>query len=105
MLIWVGATSGYWATGRETIAPMPISMMMIAITQAKIGRSMKIFDIPDLRPAAPVRAHLLEDVRRRCLHALGSACRHRLDLRAVLQVRGALRNHFLACGETFGDDP
>ena len=45
MLIWVGATSGYCATGSETIAPMPISMMMIAITQAKIGRSMKIFDM------------------------------------------------------------
>ena len=45
MLIWVGATSGYWATGSEMIAPMPTSMMMIAITQAKIGRSMKIFDM------------------------------------------------------------
>ena len=45
MLIWVGATSGYWATGSAMIAPMPISMMMIAITQAKIGRSMKIRDM------------------------------------------------------------
>jgi hypothetical protein len=27
------------------IAPIPISMMMIEITQAKIGRSMKIFDM------------------------------------------------------------
>jgi hypothetical protein len=27
---------------QRVIAPMPISMMMIAITQAKIGRSMKI---------------------------------------------------------------
>src|SRR5690348_11660702 len=44
-LIWVGATSGYWATGSAKIAPMPPSMMMIARTQAKIGRSMKIRDI------------------------------------------------------------
>jgi hypothetical protein len=28
------------------IAPIPTSMMMIAITHAKIGRSMKSFDIP-----------------------------------------------------------
>src|SRR3954452_18835259 len=49
MLIWVGATSGYCAIGSEVIAPMPISMMMIAITQAKIGRSMNIFDIQPAR--------------------------------------------------------
>ena len=55
MLIWVGATSGYCATGSEMIAPMPASMMMIAITQAKIGRSMKIRDMPlaAARAAAP----------------------------------------------------
>ena len=31
--------------GSDTIAQIPISMMMIAITQAKIGRSMKSFDM------------------------------------------------------------
>jgi hypothetical protein len=45
MLICVGATSGYWAIGSDTIAPIPIIMMMIARTQAKIGRSTKIFDM------------------------------------------------------------
>ena len=40
-----GAMSGYCATGSERIAPMPASMITIAITQAKIGRSMKIFDM------------------------------------------------------------
>jgi hypothetical protein len=31
--------------GRVKIAPSPTSMMMIEITQAKIGRSMKIRDM------------------------------------------------------------
>jgi hypothetical protein len=44
-LIWVGATSGYWATGSEKIAAIPPSMMMMARTHAKIGRSMKIRDM------------------------------------------------------------
>jgi hypothetical protein len=36
-----GATSGYWDTGMLGIAKMPASAMASAITQAKIGRSMK----------------------------------------------------------------
>ncbi len=36
-----GAMVGYWAIGRTRIASMPASMMMMATTAAKIGRSMK----------------------------------------------------------------
>src|SRR6185295_505015 len=104
MLIWVGATSGYWATGRDMIAPMPISMMMIAITQAKIGRSMKIRDIGGLA-APPLGVHFLELLGRRRLDALGGAGRDRLDRCAVLEVGGALGDHFLAAGEALGHDP
>jgi hypothetical protein len=45
MLIWVGATLGYWAIGSVKIAAKPINMMMIAMTHAKIGRSMKTRDM------------------------------------------------------------
>ena len=37
--------SGYCSIGSALIAPMPASMMMIASTQAKIGRSMKMRDM------------------------------------------------------------
>src|SRR5512133_648804 len=36
-----GATGGYWAIGNCVMATPPITMMKRAITQAKIGRSMK----------------------------------------------------------------
>ena len=36
---------GYWAIGRLRIASTPASMMMMAMTQAKIGRSMKKRDM------------------------------------------------------------
>ncbi len=36
-----GAMGGYWETGRVSMASSPASMMIMAITQAKIGRSMK----------------------------------------------------------------
>ena len=36
-----GAMVGNWAIGKERIASVPASIRMIAITQAKIGRSMK----------------------------------------------------------------
>jgi hypothetical protein len=36
--------SGYCSIGSEKIAPSPASMMTIAMTHAKIGRSMKIRD-------------------------------------------------------------
>ena len=36
-----GAISGYWDTGSSTTASAPASMMTMAMTQAKMGRSMK----------------------------------------------------------------
>ena len=43
MVTWTvgGVICGYWATGSPMIATAPISMVMIAMTLAKIGRSMK----------------------------------------------------------------
>src|SRR5512141_3243630 len=40
-----GAISGYWAIGRILAATRPAMTMMIASTLAKIGRSMKNFDM------------------------------------------------------------
>src|SRR5437763_5608752 len=79
---------------------MPISMMMIAITQAKIGRSMKIFDML-LSALSPV----LHRPGRRSLDALWSALRHRLDRCAVLEVRSALRDHLFAGRQASGHHP
>src|SRR5512142_1619674 len=41
MAIWGGAIGGYWETGSWKIASAPASMMTIAMTHAKMGRSMK----------------------------------------------------------------
>ena len=40
-----GAMLGYWATGRLKIDKVPASITMMAMTQAKIGRSMKKRDM------------------------------------------------------------
>ena len=45
MLMAGGAMAGYCATGSVVIASVPASMMTIAMTQAKTGRSMKKRDI------------------------------------------------------------
>ncbi len=50
--------SGYWAMGSARIAPTPASMMMMAITQAKIGRSMKIRENMAGQPPAPEGASI-----------------------------------------------
>ncbi|MNZ92528.1 hypothetical protein D3C78_1115550 [compost metagenome] len=42
-----GAMAGYWLTGSLRIDSPPASMITSAITQAKMGRSMKNLDIPD----------------------------------------------------------
>jgi hypothetical protein len=39
-----GAIGGYWETGKLKIASPPASIMMMAITHAKTGRSKKKFD-------------------------------------------------------------
>ena len=36
-----GAIAGYWRTGSVNTASAPAIMMMIAMTHAKMGRSMK----------------------------------------------------------------
>src|SRR5580704_9443037 len=47
-----GAISGYCAIGKRVTDTAPVSMMMMATTQAKIGRSMKKRDILRTRSAA-----------------------------------------------------
>src|SRR5512143_1339128 len=41
MAIWGGAIAGYWETGSLKMASPPASMMTMAMTHAKMGRSMK----------------------------------------------------------------
>src|SRR6478609_2336240 len=84
MLTLVGAISGYCSIGSTLNAPIPPSMTMIASTQAKIGRSMKIRDmsgLPGLARAGPARAagSGRSDLLRR-------ARRDRADLAVVLDV-------------------
>src|SRR5450830_1789072 len=45
MTIDGGATGGYWAMGNWVMDTTPITMMNRAITQAKMGRSMKNLDM------------------------------------------------------------
>ena len=45
MFTWGGAMSGYCSTDSSRIEPSPASMMTIAMTQARTGRSMKIREI------------------------------------------------------------
>src|SRR5262249_48744132 len=50
-----GTTSGYWATGKANTATAPITMVRIAMTLARTGRSMKNFEImndPSVRARA-----------------------------------------------------
>src|SRR5437868_6918743 len=103
MLICVGATSGYCATGSAKIAPTPPNMMMIARTQAKIGRSMKIRDM--ISAGAAASAAGLHRSGRRRLDSLRRARRHRLDRRSVLQVGETLGDDLLAWRQALGDNP
>ena len=41
----VGAMAGYWLMGNFRIESAPTSMITRAITQAKMGRSIKNFDM------------------------------------------------------------
>ena len=53
MLTCGGAMSGYCSTDSARIEPSPVSMMTIAITQAKTGRSMKMREIIQDQPCGP----------------------------------------------------
>src|SRR5436305_9789492 len=103
MLICVGATSGYCATGSAQIAAITPNMIMIARTQAKIGRSMKIRDMVSASAAASA-AGLHRSGRRR-LDSLRRARRHWLDRRSVLQVGETLGDDLLAWRQALGDNP
>ena len=48
IVICGGAIGGYWETGSALTARKPASMIMMAITQAKIGRFMKNFGMEQL---------------------------------------------------------
>src|SRR5438270_14035220 len=103
MLICVGATSGYCATGSAKIAPIPPNMIMIARTQAKMGRSMKIRDM--ISAAAVTSAAGFHRSGRRRLDFLRRTRGHRLDLRSILEVREPLGDDLFARRQPLGDDP
>ena len=54
MAICGGAIGGYWETGSFLTASRPVSITIMAITQAKIGRLMKKRGIIKLLRADPV---------------------------------------------------
>ncbi len=53
MLISGAAMLGYCATGRSTIEIAPTTMMMMAITHAKTGLSMKNLDMKSFLSRSP----------------------------------------------------
>src|SRR6187401_989734 len=104
MLTLVGAMSGYCSIGSALNAPMPPSMTMIASTQAKIGRSMKIRDmsgLPGLARGGPARA-----ARSGRSDLLRCARRDRADIAVVLDVVAEpLGDHPVARLQAFGHHP
>src|SRR3954447_8806590 len=96
--------SGYCSIGSDTIAPSPPSMMMIASTQAKIGRSMKI---RDMGLAARRSARTPRPGRRRLggSDPLRGRGRDRPDGGSGLEVAGALGDHLVAAAQPARDHP
>src|SRR5579884_3544959 len=95
-----GAMSGYCSIGRLRMLKAPASMMTMAMTQAKTGRSMKMREImPRSAPRAGVGARLVLGDR------LRRARRHRPHLLAGLDAVEALGDHPLARLEPGGHQP
>src|SRR5947208_1973660 len=97
MLTCGGAMSGYWATGRKAIDRAPASMITMAMTQAKIGRSMKKRDIA-LRPPAAL-------ARRTAGARRARAGGDRTDGGAVADALQALGDHLVAGLQALGHQP
>ena len=95
--------SGYCSSGRRGSPPMPASMMTIASTQAKIGRSMKMRD----RASRLAAGRLPAACRLACRGTIfcGALGRHRLQRRARLQIGRSLGDDLVARLEARGHDP
>src|SRR6185437_8738526 len=87
-----GATSGYCAIGRTCEATSPASVMMIAMTPEKIGRSMKNLDSMSGTPEVSASARRLAVLRcgwlcgRRRISARLGGRRHRRTRANLQQV-------------------
>src|SRR4051794_15956100 len=105
MLTDGGAMSGYCSIGSDRMPPIPASMVTIAITHAKIGRSMQGREI--IRRSAPRGPAAAAAAAAAGAGALPRrrACRHRLDLLAGLDPDQPLDDHLVARVEAGGDDP
>src|SRR5215472_15196328 len=101
MLICGGAMSGYWATGRKAIERAPASMITMAMTQAKIGRSMKKRDMA-LRPAAALPPLTRRAARRARRGRTGG---HGAYGHAGLDALQALADHPVARVQALGHQP
>src|SRR5687768_10312057 len=91
-----GAMSGYCSTDSERMLATPASMIAMAMTQAKTGRSMKMRETMRSAPA-PRRAARSGQGRR--------ACGDRPDHVARLQPVQALGDHPVARRQARGDQP
>src|SRR5262249_52171228 len=88
-----GTTSGYWATGKTSSATAPITMVRIAMTLARTGRSMKNFEIigdPSVRAGA---------------RRLGRGRRLRIDFLAGDCPQQAVHDHLIGGRNSFFDHP
>ena len=98
-----GATGGYCAIGNCVIATPPITRMNSAITQAKIGRSMKNLAMLRLlrvwRRAGCGSGGCRQPVRRRADHGTG------FTGRARTQLLEAVDHDLLAGLQAIEDDP
>src|SRR5690554_3697557 len=92
-----GATSGNWLIGRLLIESKPASMITRAITQAKIGRSIKNRDISGA-------ASLVTGETEFSLQ-LNVAARNRIDLHTRSYPVQAFSNHLLASFDTVAHQP
>src|SRR5690606_8633638 len=92
-----GATSGNWLTGRLLIESAPASMITRAMTQAKIGRSIKNRDILGSASLATGETELG--------HELNVAGRNRIDLHTGPYPMQTFGNHPLASVDTVANQP
>jgi hypothetical protein len=102
-----GAMSGYCSMGSVNMPPSPASMMTIAMTQAKMGRSTKMREIIGASAGRLTGARAAAGLAptRRAGRRPRRACRHRPHGVAGLDPQQPLRDHAVSGIEPGGDEP
>ena len=101
MAICGGAIGGYWETGSVLIASRPASMIMMAITQAKIGRFMKNLGMKRLLYFFAAAG--FGSSGRSCVRL--AAERHGLDRRSRPRLLQSFQDDTVTCFQSFADQP